>query len=186
MTALVIAEHDNASIKGVTLNTVTAAGKCGGDVHVLIAGHNAAEAAKAASQIAGVAKVLHADAEYFAHGLAENVAAQVLAIARTLVYESGVLLMDEPFGNIDAQTRIDLQRELLELWEQTRPTVIFITHDLTEAIALSDEIIVLSKRPAHCIARIEVGIPRPRDPSRIQLASRFKDCASACNSAVTP
>jgi electron transfer flavoprotein alpha subunit len=81
MTALVIAEHDNASIKAATLNTVTAAAKCGGDVHVLIAGHNAGEAAKAAAQIAGVTKVLHADAGQFAHGLAENVAAQVLAIA---------------------------------------------------------------------------------------------------------
>jgi len=82
MTALVIAEHDNASIKGATLNTVTAAAACGaGDVHVLVAGHNAAEAAKAAAQIAGVAKVIHADGESLAHGLAENVAAQVLAIA---------------------------------------------------------------------------------------------------------
>ena len=81
MAALVIAEHDNASIKGATLNTVTAAIACGGDVHVLVAGHNAAEAAKAASQIAGVAKVIHADGAQFAHGLAENVAAQVLAVA---------------------------------------------------------------------------------------------------------
>jgi electron transfer flavoprotein alpha subunit len=81
MTALVIAEHDNASIKGATLNTVTAAAACGGDVHVLVAGQNAAEAAKAAAQIAGVAKVIHAEGEPFAHGLAENVAAQVLAIA---------------------------------------------------------------------------------------------------------
>jgi electron transfer flavoprotein alpha subunit len=81
MTALVIAEHDNTSIKGATLNTVTAAGQCGGDVHVLIAGHNAGDAARGAAQIAGVARVLHADAEYFAHSLAENVAAQVLAIA---------------------------------------------------------------------------------------------------------
>ena len=81
MTALVIAEHDHASIKGATLNTVTAAAACGGDVHVLVAGHNAAGAAQAASQIAGVAKVIHADSEAFAHGLAENVAAQVLAIA---------------------------------------------------------------------------------------------------------
>ena len=81
MTALVIAEHDNASIKGATLNTVTAALACGGDVHVLVAGHNAAAAAAAAAQIAGVAKVIHADGEHFAHGLAENVAAQVLAIA---------------------------------------------------------------------------------------------------------
>ena len=81
MTALVIAEHDNASLKGATLNTVTAAAQCGGEVHVLIAGHNAAGAAAAAAQITGVAKVIHADAEYFAHGLAENMAAQVLAIA---------------------------------------------------------------------------------------------------------
>ena len=81
MTALVIAEHDNASVKGATLNTVTAALACGGDVHVLVAGENAAAAAQAAAQIAGVAKVLHADDAGFAHALAENVAAQALAVA---------------------------------------------------------------------------------------------------------
>ena len=81
MSVLVIAEHDNAAIKGATLNTVTAALACGGDVHVLVAGHNAGAAAAAAGQIAGVAKVIHADAPGLEHGLAENVAAQVLAIA---------------------------------------------------------------------------------------------------------
>jgi electron transfer flavoprotein alpha subunit len=81
MAALVIAEHDNKSIKPSTLNTVTAAIACGGEVHVLVAGANAAEAAKAAAQIAGVAKVIHADGAQLEHGLAENVAAQVLAIA---------------------------------------------------------------------------------------------------------
>ena len=81
MTALVIAEHDNASLKGSTLNTVTAAIACGGDVHVLVAGHNAKAAADAAAQLSGVSKVLLADAPYFADGLAENVAAQALAIA---------------------------------------------------------------------------------------------------------
>ena len=81
MSVLVIAEHDNASIKGATLNTVAAAAACGGDVHVLVAGHNAGAAAAAAAQIAGVAKVIHADAAGLEHGLAENVAAQVLAIA---------------------------------------------------------------------------------------------------------
>jgi electron transfer flavoprotein alpha subunit len=80
MTSLVIAEHDHASIKGATLNTVTAAAACGGDVHVLVAGYNAAAAAQAASQIAGVAKVIHIDSQALAHGLAENVAAQVLAL----------------------------------------------------------------------------------------------------------
>ena len=81
MTSLVIAEHDNAAIKGATLNTITAAAACGGDVHVLVAGHNASAAAAAAAQIAGVSKVIHADSDSLAHGLAENVAAQVLAIA---------------------------------------------------------------------------------------------------------
>ncbi|MFY8018858.1 MAG: electron transfer flavoprotein subunit alpha/FixB family protein [Inhella sp.] len=81
MAALVIAEHDHGSIKGATLNTITAAVACGGDVHVLVAGHNAGAAAAAAAQIAGVAKVLHADGPSLAEGLAENVAAQVLAIA---------------------------------------------------------------------------------------------------------
>ncbi len=81
MTSLVIAEHDNATIKGATLNTVTAAIACGGDVHVLIAGSGAGPAAAAAAQIAGVSKVIHADGAHFAHGLAENMAAQVLAIA---------------------------------------------------------------------------------------------------------
>jgi len=81
MTSLVIAEHDNASIKGATLNTVTAAAAIGADVHVLVAGQNAGAAAAAAAQIAGVSKVIHADGASLEVGLAENVAAQVLAIA---------------------------------------------------------------------------------------------------------
>ena len=79
MSTLVIAEHDNASLKGATFNTVAAALKIGGDVHVLVAGHEAAAAAQAATQIPGVAQVLHAEAPAFAHALAEAVAAQVLA-----------------------------------------------------------------------------------------------------------
>ncbi|WP_305824590.1 electron transfer flavoprotein subunit alpha/FixB family protein [Massilia brevitalea] len=81
MVALVIAEHDNGSLKGATHHTVTAAAQCGGDVHILVAGSNCGAAAEAAAQIAGVAKVLVADAAYFADGLAENVAEQILAIA---------------------------------------------------------------------------------------------------------
>ena len=81
MTTLVIAEHDNASLKPATLNTVSAAVQCGGDVHVLIAGHNAGPAAAAAAQIAGVSKVLHIDAEALAHGIAENLTVQIVALA---------------------------------------------------------------------------------------------------------
>ena len=81
LATLVVAEHDNASIKPATLNTVTAASECGGEVHVLIAGKGADGAAKAAAQIVGVAKVIHVDGVHFEHGLAENMAAQILAIA---------------------------------------------------------------------------------------------------------
>ena len=81
LASLVVAEHDNASIKPATLNTVTAAAQCGGEVHVLVAGKGAESAAKAAAQIAGVAKVIHVDGVHFEHGLAENMAAQILAIA---------------------------------------------------------------------------------------------------------
>jgi electron transfer flavoprotein alpha subunit len=81
MAALVIAEHDNVSLKAATLNTVTAALQCGGEVHVMVAGSGAGAAAQAAATIAGVSKVLHADGASLAHGLAENLAAQVLAVA---------------------------------------------------------------------------------------------------------
>ncbi len=82
MSILVIAEHDNGSLKAATLNTVTAAQKIGGDIHVLVAGHNAAAAAQAAAQIAGVAKVLLADAAHLGHQLAENVTPVVVELAR--------------------------------------------------------------------------------------------------------
>ena len=81
MTTLVIAEHDNATLKGATLNTITAAAQVGGDVHVLVAGANAGAVAAAAAAVAGVAKVLHADSPALAEALAENLAAQVLAVA---------------------------------------------------------------------------------------------------------
>jgi electron transfer flavoprotein alpha subunit len=81
MSSLVIAEHDNSSIKPSTLNTISAALACGGEVHLLVAGHSAGSAAAAAAQITGVGKVIHADHDSLGHGLAENVAAQVLAIA---------------------------------------------------------------------------------------------------------
>ncbi|HEX5675829.1 MAG TPA: electron transfer flavoprotein subunit alpha/FixB family protein, partial [Azonexus sp.] len=95
MAALVIAEHDNASLKAGTLNTVTAAAKAGGEVHVLVAGASCDAAAQAAAQIAGVAKVLVADAAHLADHLAENVAAQVVAIARNY---SHVLAPATAFG----------------------------------------------------------------------------------------
>jgi NitT/TauT family transport system ATP-binding protein len=92
---------------------------------------------------------------------------QRVAIARTLATDPDVLLMDEPFGALDAQTRAVLQAELLKIWERTRKTVLFVTHSVEEAIYLSDRVYVFSQRPARIKAALEVGLDRPRDRERM-------------------
>jgi NitT/TauT family transport system ATP-binding protein len=87
---------------------------------------------------------------------------QRAGIARALIANPSVLLMDEPFGSLDAQTRLVMQEELLQTWELDRRTVIFVTHDIEEAIRLSDRVLVLSGRPARVIADIPIEIRRPR------------------------
>jgi NitT/TauT family transport system ATP-binding protein len=84
-------------------------------------------------------------------------------IIRTLIYEPSVILMDEPFGPLDAQTRLSLQALLLSIWETQRSTVLFVTHDLTEAIALADRVVLMSARPGRIVRADRVEIPRPRD-----------------------
>ena len=96
------------------------------------------------------------------------------ALARTLVFNPATLLMDEPFGNVDIQLKLQLQRELLSLWEASRKTVVFVTHDLEEAIALSDRIIVLSRRPGRIKQIVTVDLPRPRDPVSIRFEPAFQ------------
>ena len=116
MTALVIAEHDHASIKGATLNTVTAAIALGaGDVHILVAGHNAGPAAAAAAQIAGVTKVIHADGEAHAHTLAENLAAQVLAVQSANSY-SHILFAATAAGK-NASPRVAAKLDVAQISE---------------------------------------------------------------------
>ena len=95
------------------------------------------------------------------------------SIARTLAYEPEALLMDEPFGPLDAQTRVLLQDQLLKMWEETRRTVIFVTHDLVEAIALSDRVTVMTHAPGRLKREVEIDIPRPRDVFRIHAHPRF-------------
>ena len=100
-------------------------------------------------------------------------------IIRTLAYESDVVLMDEPFGPLDAQTRVILQAELLKLWERSRPTVLFVTHDLVEAIALSDRILVFTSSPGTIKRDYRVELPRPRDPFHIHETPGFTELYDA-------
>ena len=100
-------------------------------------------------------------------------------IIRTLVYESDVVLMDEPFGPLDAQTRVILQSELLKLWDRSRPTVLFVTHDLVEAIALSDRILVFTSGPGTIKREYKVELPRPRDVFHIHETPGFSDLYDA-------
>jgi NitT/TauT family transport system ATP-binding protein len=95
-------------------------------------------------------------------------------IIRTLIYEPEVILMDEPFGPLDAQTRLLLQDQLLSLWERSGKTIVFITHDLVEAIALADRVLVMSARPGVIRSSTPVDLPRPRDVFHIHDHEGFR------------
>jgi NitT/TauT family transport system ATP-binding protein len=95
------------------------------------------------------------------------------ALIRTLVYDPPVILMDEPFGALDAQTRTQLQADLLRLWNLGRKTIIFVTHDIAEAIALGDRTLVLSRPPARVAGEHAITIPRPRDVRGIMTHPDF-------------
>ena len=97
-----------------------------------------------------------------------------VSLAQMLILDPQILLMDEPFSALDVQTRVLMENELLELWSANRKSVIFITHDLEEAISLSDRVVVLSAGPAsHPIGEYVIDLPRPRDVSEIRLSPRF-------------
>ena len=96
-----------------------------------------------------------------------------VALARTLIYDPETLLMDEPFGALDAQLKLILHHELLRIWEESRKTIVFVTHDLTEAITLADRVVVLSGRPGTVKLMQRVDLPRPRDVFKVRFTERF-------------
>jgi NitT/TauT family transport system ATP-binding protein len=96
-------------------------------------------------------------------------------LARLLAQDPDVLLMDEPFGALDAQTRLIIQEEFLKIWERQRKTVLFVTHDLQEAIALSDRVVLISARPGRIKATYQVDLPRPRHIESVLAHPRFMD-----------
>ena len=96
-----------------------------------------------------------------------------VALAQSLINEPAVLLMDEPFSALDVQTRSIMSNELLQLWQMTRPSVVFVTHDLEEAIALADKVAVLTAGPATVKAVYDIDLPRPRTVQEIRFEPRF-------------
>ena len=111
--------------------------------------------------------------DYYPHQLSGGMRHRV-ALARALVHNPSVLLMDEPLGALDEMTRGAMQYELLHLWDRWRKTVVFITHSISEAVILSDRVVVMSSQPGRVLDDLEIDFPRPRPPS-LDRADRFTD-----------
>ncbi len=99
---------------------------------------------------------------------------QRVAIARTLAYGPSILLMDEPFGALDAHTRTGMQKELLEIWERDRKTVLFVTHSVEEAVFLSDRVVVLTRSPGRIKDTVRIDLPRPRRRAELLVDRRYQ------------
>ena len=121
----------------------------------------------------GLGNFLNAYPKALSHGMRQRV-----ALARTFSIPSTVMLMDEPFGALDAQTKLQLEDVLLDLWTAERRTVAFITHDLNEAVTLSDRIIVMSARPGRILTDMRIDLPRPRSVRALQKDPRYHEISA--------
>jgi NitT/TauT family transport system ATP-binding protein len=131
------------------------------------------ERAKTAQRFLGLVN-LESFAGAYPHELSGGMQ-QRAAIARALAYNPSVLLMDEPFAALDALTRDEMQRLLVDVWRETRKTVIYVTHNVAEAVYLADRIVVLTPHPGTVKAEVRVTLPRPRDPLSVPFVECQKD-----------
>ena len=111
---------------------------------------------------------------YYPHQVSGGMRQRV-QLVRTLAYEPEAILMDEPFGALDAQNRMLLQAELLRMWDRRRTTIVFVTHDLAEAITLAQRVVVLSKRPGRVKRVFDIPLPSPRDPFELRASRQFAE-----------
>jgi NitT/TauT family transport system ATP-binding protein len=102
---------------------------------------------------------------------------QRVSLGRLLAYGPQLYLMDEPFGALDAQTKLSMGQELLRIWTTHRKSVVFVTHDIDEAVALSDRVVIMSPRPGRIQTEVAIDLPRPRDARRIRRTAEFRDIA---------
>lgn len=128
------------------------------------------EAARKLLTDVGLGNFVDAYPAQLSHGMRQRV-----AVARTLVAQPTTLLMDEPFSALDAQTKLSLQQQFLQLWERVQSTVLFVTHDLTEAILMADRVLVFSARPGRILADFTVDLERPRSLAELQGSNRFHE-----------
>ncbi|MGJ7524036.1 ABC transporter ATP-binding protein [Variovorax sp. LT1P1] len=126
--------------------------------------------AKAMLAEVGLADYEHSLPKALSHGMRQRT-----ALARTFAMDASLLLMDEPFGALDAQTKLQLEDLLLRLCQKHRHTVLFVTHDLAEAVAVSDRVVVMSSRPGRIVADVPIDLPRPRSIRELQKSPRFHE-----------
>lgn len=121
-------------------------------------------------KITGLSKFSHAYPHQLSGGMKQRV-----SVARAFANDPAILLLDEPFGSLDEQTRVLLQQELLKIWEGTQKTAMFITHSIDEALGLGDRVLVMTARPGRVKAVLDIDLPRPRDLTVIRSQPRFLD-----------